>query len=202
MATVYHAKNTRSMRVLWLLEELGVKAEIRSLPFPPSKLQPDYLAVNPTGTVPTLVDGSVRLTESMAICEYLAAKHNSSMLVEPADAARIEFVQWLWYGESTLMTPLSRMATVGRLQRTGTDIDAVIEDARNNAGVRLTALERRLEGRDFLVAGRLTLADISAGYPLHLVGLFGIDHLLGPRTAAYRERLRARPAYQRAIAVP
>ena len=202
MATVYHAQNTRSMRVLWLLEELGVKAEIKSLPFPPSKLQPDYLTVNPTGTVPTLIDGSVRLTESMAICEYLAAKHNSPMLVGTSDPARIEFVQWLWYGESTLMTPLSRIATVSRLQRKGADIDAVIEDARNNAGVRLGALERRLEGRDFLVAGRLTLADISAGYPLHLVGLFGIDRLLGPKTAAYRERLRSRPAYQRAIAVP
>lgn len=201
MTTVYHAKNTRSMRVLWTLEELGVKAEIKSLPFPPSKLQPDYLAVNPTGTVPTLVDGSVRLTESMAICEYLAAKHESSLLVGADDPARIEFVQWLWYGESTLMTPVSRMATVGRLQRTGADIDAVIDDARNNTGVRLTALERRLEGRDFLVAGRLTLADISAGYPLHVIGLFGIDHLLGPRTTAYRERLRSRPAYQRAIAV-
>jgi glutathione S-transferase len=201
MATVYHAKNTRSMRVLWTLEELGAKAVIKSLPFPPSKLQPDYLTVNPTGTVPTLVDGSVRLTESMAICEYLAAKHDSSLLVGSADPARIEFVQWLWYGESTLMTPLSRIATVSRLQRKGADIDAVIEDARNNAGVRLGALERRLEGRDFLVAGRLTLADISAGYPLHLVGLFGIDRMLGPRSAAYRERLRSRPAYQRAIAV-
>ncbi len=202
MLTVYHAKNTRSMRVLWTLEELGVKAEVKSLPFPPSKLQPDYLSVNPTGTVPTLVDGPVRLTESMAICEYLAARHDSPLLVGMDDPARTEFVQWLWYGESTLMTPLSRMATVGRLQRTGADIDAVIEDARNNAGVRLGALERRLEGRDFLVAGRLTLADISAGYPLHLVGLFGIDRLLGPRSAAYRERLRSRPAYQRAIAVP
>jgi glutathione S-transferase len=202
MTTVYHAPNTRSMRVLWVLEELGMTAEIKSLPFPPSKHQPDYLAVNPTGTVPTLVDGSVRLTESMAICEYLATRHHSPLLVEPGDPERIEFVQWLWYGESTLMTPLSRIATVTRVGRTGADIDAVLEDARGNAGVRLTALERRLEGRDFLVAGRLTLADISAGYPLHLVGLFGIDHLLGPRTAAYRERLRARPAYQRAIAVP
>lgn len=200
MTTVYHAKNTRSMRVLWVLEELGVKAEIKSLPFPPSKLQPDYLAVNPTGTVPTLVDGSVRLTESMAICEYLAAKYESSLLVGPGDPARTDFVQWLWYGESTLMTPLSRMATVGRLQRNGADIDAVLEDARGNAGVRLTALER-LEGRDFLVAGRLTLADISAGYPLHLVGLFGMDRLLGPRSSAYRERLRSRPAYQRAEAI-
>jgi glutathione S-transferase len=86
MATVYHAPNTRSMRVLWLLEELGVKAEIKSLPFPPSKLQPDYLSVNPTGTVPTLVDGSVRLTESMAICEYLATRYNSPLIVGPDHA--------------------------------------------------------------------------------------------------------------------
>lgn len=202
MVTVYHAKNTRSIRVLWTLEELGVKAEVRTLPFPPSKLQPHYLSVNPTGTVPTLIDGPVRLTESMAICEYLAAKYDSSLLVAPGDPARTEFVQWLWYGESTLMTPLSRRATVSRLQRKGPDIDAVLEDAAHNTGVRLVALEQRLEGRDFLVAGRLTLADISAGYPLHLVGAFGLDHLLGPRTAAYRERLRARPAYQKAIAVP
>ena len=201
MTTVYHAQNTRSLRVLWVLEELGVKAEIRSLPFPPSKLQPDYLAVNPTGTVPTLVDGSVRLTESMAICEYLAAKYDSSLLVGAGDPARTDFVQWLWYGESTLMTPLARRATVTRVGRTGPDIDAVLDDARANTGLRLTALERRLEGRDFLVAGRLTLADISAGYPLHLVGLFGLDDLLGPRSAAYRERLRSRPAYQRAISV-
>ena len=115
MVTVYHAKNTRSIRVLWTLEELGVKADIKTLPFPPRKLQPDYLAVNVTGTVPTLIDGEVRLTESMAICEYLAAKHNSTLLVPPSDPARIQFLQWVWYGESTLMTPLSRMATVMRL---------------------------------------------------------------------------------------
>ena len=200
MVTVYHAKNTRSIRVLWALEELGVKADVKSLPFPPRKLQPDYLSVNPTGTVPTLIDGEVRLTESMAICEYLATKHNSTLLVPPGVPERTSFVQWLWYGESTLMTPLSRMATVSRLERKGPDIDAVLADARDNVGVRLRALEQRLEGRDFLVAGRLTLADISAGYPLHLVGLFGIDNLLGPRSAAYRERLRSRPAYQHAIA--
>jgi glutathione S-transferase len=200
MVTVYHARNTRSMRVLWTLEELGAKAEVKTLPFPPRKLQPDYLSVNVTGTVPTLIDGEVRLTESMAICEYLATKHNSSLLVPPSDPARIQFLQWLWYGESTLMTPLSRMATVSRLERKGPDVDAVLADARDNVGVRLKALEQRLEGRDFLVAGRLTLADISAGYPLHLVGVFGIDNALGLRSAAYRERLRGRPAYQRMIA--
>ena len=131
-----------------------------------------------------------------------SAPDGYTLLVAPGDPARTEFVQWLWYGESTLMTPLSRRATVTRLQRKGPDIDAVLEDAAHNTGVRLVALEQRLEGRDFLVAGRLTLADISAGYPLHLVGLFGLDHLLGPRSSAYRERLRSRPGYQRAISVP
>jgi glutathione S-transferase len=202
MLTVYHARNTRSLRVLWTLEELGIKAEVKSLQFPPRRLQPDYLSINPTGAVPALVDGELVLTESLAICEYIAAKHDPSLLVGSDEADRIEFLQWLWYGESTLMTPLSRMATVGRLERKGPDIDAVMADARDNTGVRLTSLERHLEGREFLAAGRFTLADISLGYPLHLVGLFGLDTLLGPRASAYRARLFERPAFQRAVAVP
>ena len=68
--------------------------------------------------------------------------------------------------------------------------------------MRLKPLEQRLEGRDFLVAGRMTLADISVGYPLFNIGKPGFDLLLGPRAAAYRERLLARPAFQRALVVP
>ncbi len=202
MVTLYHARNTHSLRVLWTLEELGVKAEVKSLQFPPRKLQPEYLSINPTGAVPALVDGELVLTESLAICEYLAAKHGPSLVVAPNEPERIPFLQWLWYGESTLMTPLSRMATVGRLDRKGPDIDAVMADARDNTGVRLTSLEKHLDGREFLAADRFTLADVSLGYPLHLVGLFGLDHLLGPRSAAYRARLFARPAFQRAVSVP
>jgi glutathione S-transferase len=201
MVTIYHAPNTRSIRVLWVLEELGVKAEIKSLPYPPRKLQPDYLSVNPTGLVPLLIDGEVRLTESMAICEYLAAKHNSSLVVGQGDPARAQFLQWLWYGESTLMTPVGRLWTMSRFERKGVDIDALIAETRDNVVARLRALEQQLEDCDFLVAGRLTLADVSAWYPLYLIGLLGIDSLLGPRSAAYRERLLSRPAYQRAVAV-
>ena len=109
MVAVYHAKNTRSIRVLWTLGELGVTADVKSLPFPPRKHQPDYLSVNVTGTVPAMIDGDVHLTESMAICEYLATKHKSDLVVALGDPARTDFVQWLWYGESTLMAPLSRM---------------------------------------------------------------------------------------------
>jgi len=202
MLTLYHARNTRSLRVLWTLEELGIKAEVRSLQFPPRRLQPDYLTINPTGAVPAVVDGELVLTESLAICEYLAAKHDSSLIVAPGEPDRVAFLQWLWYGESTLMTPLSRMATVGRMERKGPDIEAIMADARDNAGIRLTSLENRLDGREFLAAGRFTLADVSLGYPLHLVGLFGLDNLLGPRTAAYRARLHGRAAFQRAVAMP
>jgi glutathione S-transferase len=201
MMTVYSAPDTRAIRVIWVLEEIGAKAEIKSMPYPPRRHAPDYFAVNPTGLVPLLIDGEVRLSESMAICDYLAAKHGSPLVVPPADPERPQFLQWLWYGESTLMTPMSRLNIVRQVERKGPEVEAIIAGARDHVAERLKMLEQRLEGRDFLAAGRLTLADISVSYPLHLVGLLGLDDLLGPRSAAYHERLRARPAYQRAIAV-
>ena len=206
MVTVYSAPNTRAIRVIWVLEEIGAKAEIKSMPYPPRKHAPNYFAVNPTGMVPLLVDGEVRLSESMAICDYLATRHGSPLIVPPDDPERPQFLQWLWYGESTLMTPLSRLNIVRQVERQferkgGPEVDAIIAGARDHVAERLKMLEQRLEGRDFLAAGRLTLADISVSYPLHLVGMLGVDNLLGPRSVAYLERLRARPAYQRAIAI-
>ena len=201
MVTVYSAPNTRAIRVIWVLEEIGVKAEIKSMPYPPRKHAPDYFAVNPTGMVPLLIDGEVRLSESMAICDYLATKHGSPLVVPPNDPERPQFLQGLWYGESTLMTPLSRLNIVRQVERKGPEVDAILAGARDHVAERLKMLEQRLEGRDFLAAGRLTLADISVAYPLHLVGMLDIDSLLGPRSAAYRERLRSRPAYRRAEGV-
>ena len=202
MVTVYSAPNTRAIRVIWVLEEIGAKAEIKSMPYPPRQHAPDYFAVNPTGMVPLLIDGEVRLSESMAICDYLATKHGSPLVVPADDPERPQFLQWLWYGESTLMTPLSRLNIVRQVERKGgPEVDVLIAGARDHIAARLKMLEQRLEGRDFLAAGRLTLADISVSYPLHLVGMLGVDTLLGPRSVAYRERLRARPAHQRAIAV-
>ena len=81
MVTVYSAPNTRAIRVIWVLEEIGATAEIKSMPYPPRQHAPDYFAVNPTGMVPLLIDGEVRLSESMAICDYLATKHGSPLIV-------------------------------------------------------------------------------------------------------------------------
>ena len=203
MVTIYHAPNARSLRVLWVLEEMGVKADVRSLPFPPRRLQPDYLSVNPAGTVPAMVDGDRVMTESLAICEYLVARHgNTSLMVAPGDPERAPFLQWLWYGESTIMLPIGMISRVERLKVPGPATDAILADARETFTGRLAPLEQRLEGRDFLVAGRLTLADISVGFALHIATVFGVDAAFGPRTVAYRERLRSRPAWVRAAAVP
>ena len=152
-----------------------------------------------------MIDGDRAIYESLAICEYLAARHGSDLVVAPDEPERPEFVQWLFYGEATLQAPLSVMARIRRIRNKTpemqTGIDAVLSDARHSLSMRVKLLEQRLEGRDFLVAGRMTLADISVGYPLTM-GKPHFASLLGPRATAYRERLTARPAFQRAAAVP
>ena len=205
MATLYHVPTSRSLRVLWTLEEIGATVDVRSLGARPRLQEPGYLAINPAGTLPALIDGDRAIYESLAICEHLAVRHSSDLVVAPDEPERPEFVQWLLYGEATLQAPLSVMARVRRIRNKTPEmqagIDAVLADARHSLMMRARLLEQRLEGRDFLVAGRMTLADISVGYPLNTLGKTGFASLLGPRATAYRERLLARPAFQRAAAV-
>jgi len=205
-ATLYHVPTSRSLRVLWALEEMGVTVEVRSLGPRPHLQGPEYLAINPAGTLPALVDGERTIHESLAICAYLADRHGSDLLVAPGEAEWPDFQQWLLYGEATLQAPMSVMARIGRLRDKTPEmqagIDAVRADCRFSLSMRLRLLEQRLEGRDYLAAGRMTLAEISVGYPLYNIGKGAFASLLGPRSVAYRERLTARPAFRRAIAVP
>lgn len=208
MPILYHVPTSRSLRVLWALEEMGAtaKVEIRSLGTRPRLQEAEYLAINPAGTLPALIDGDRAIYESLAICEYLAARHGSDLLVAPDEAEWPEFRQWVLYGEATLQVPMSARARVGRIRDQTPEmqagLDAVRADIRHSLRMRLELLEHRLDGRDFLVAGRMTLADISVGYPLFGIGKSGQGSLLGPRSAAYSQRLLSRPAFQRAAAIP
>jgi glutathione S-transferase len=119
MLTLYHCHNARSFRPLWTLEEMGLSYELKMLPFPPRDLAPDYLEVNPLGTIPTFLDGSMRMTESAAICQYLVTRYGpSSLAVAPTEPDFGPYLNWLYFGEATLTFPLAVVLRYSR-RRTG-----------------------------------------------------------------------------------
>jgi glutathione S-transferase len=197
MIKVYAARGTRSLRVLWTLEELGAPYEVEALRFPPRVHHPEFLAISPAGILPAIQDGEAILLESLAIGEYLSRKFGGDLIVAPDEAGYLDYLQLLHFGEATLAPPLAWA------RRFGARLDAALAEGREAFALRLTVIERSLaDGRQFLAAGRLTLADISVGYTLGLSERAGLHDLLPESVAAYEARLKARPAYQRASAVP
>lgn len=195
MIKVYASGGARSRRVLWALEETGAPYEVVKLQFPPRVHHPEFLKINPTGAIPAITDGAMSLTESLAICEYVSRRHGGTLTVEPDAPDYYDYLQLVHYGEATLAPPL------GWIRRFAA-MPGAVEGAREMFSVRLALTEKMLaDGREFLVAGRLTLADLSVGYALGLSDLFGVHDLVTPVVAAYEDRLKARPAYQRAYAV-
>src|SRR6185436_4931711 len=101
MRILYHSLAARSFRPLWTLEELSMAYELRMQPFPPRILNRDYLAINPPGTVPAFLAGEVRMTESAAICQYLADQDPEGRLrIAPADPAYATYLNYLHFGEA------------------------------------------------------------------------------------------------------
>jgi glutathione S-transferase len=115
--TLYHCMNARSFRVLWTLEEMRLQYELKILPFPPRVHARDYLQINPLGTIPLMLDGDTRMTESAAICQYLATRYGPSPLaVEPRDPAYGAFLNFLHFGEATLTFPEAIVLRYSRME--------------------------------------------------------------------------------------
>ena len=103
---LYHCVNARSFRPLWTLEEMGLAYTLHVLPFPPRYLAPSYKDMNPLGTIPLMIDCETRMTESSAICHYLATRHGPSPLaVSPDEADYGAYLNFLHMGEATLTFP-------------------------------------------------------------------------------------------------
>ncbi len=199
MVKVYFAPFARSLRALWTLEELGAPYEAVRVQFPPRMAQPDYMGINPLGQIPTMVDGDVTIYESVGICEYVAEKFGPSDLqVKAGEAGRADYLQWLWYGEATLMPPVGAMVRNALGPEDGRNPSALAE-ARESVLARLVLVEQALAGKDFLAAGRFTLADISVAYVLNLGTLLQLAPDYSPAIAAYFDRMKARPAFQAAV---
>lgn len=196
---LYHCLDARSFRALWMLEELGLPYQLRMLPFPPRLLAKEYLAENPLGTIPLLIDGETRMTESAAICEYLAARYGPTPLaVSPKEAAFGAYLNWLDAGEATLTFPQTIVLRYSQLEPEGRRLpQAVVDYARWFLG-RLRGVERALEGEDYLCAGRFTAADVSVGYACLLADQLGFSGQFQTNVANYLARLKARAAFRRA----
>jgi len=129
MITLYHCVSARSFRPLWMLEELGQPYELKMLPFPPRALDRSYLAINPLGTVPALFDGATRMTESAAMCQYLAAKAAPGTLDVSVDEPDFgAYLNYLHFGEATLTFPQTLVLRYGRFEPAERRSPQVAED--------------------------------------------------------------------------
>lgn len=200
MITLHHCVSARSFRPLWMLEELGLDYELQMLPFPPRVKQRTYLEVNPLGTVPALSDGPVRMTESAAICQYLAAKFSPGALDvavhEPDFGAYLNF---LHFGEATLTFPQTLVLRYRHFEPPERRQPQVAEDYAKWFLARLRTLELRLSAQPYLCAGRFTAADVSVGYALLLAQHLGLSEGFTPAVQAYWQALQRREAYRRAM---
>jgi glutathione S-transferase len=199
MIRLYHCADARSFRPLWALEELGLDYELTVMPFPPRYRAKEYMAVNPLGTIPALVDGETFMTESAAIVQYLVTRHGPSPLaVEVDDPAYGAWLNWLHFGEATLTFPQTLVLRYRRFEPGKAEV--VADDYAKWFLARLRAVDRALQSADHLCAGRFTAADISVGYALLLAEQLGLDAEFTPAIAAYWARLQDRPGFKAAKA--
>lgn len=199
---IYHVPGSRSVRVIWLCEELGVPCEVETIDFSPAfRATPAWRAKNPTGKVPVLDDDGFTIFESGAMVQYILTRYGNGRL-QPKQGwdAGARHLQWSWFAEATFARPLGDIMHHTVFKPEAERIPAVVEDARQRALVCLDAVEATVAKTPYLLGEDFTAADIMMGYTLRLAQRTGVLEDAHPHTSAYFGRLEARPAYQRAVA--
>jgi glutathione S-transferase len=201
MIALYHCRDARSFRPLWALEELGLAYDLKLLPFPPRFRAREFLDENPLGTIPLLVDGDTRMTESAAMIEYLSMKHGGGALsVGPEEPGYGAYLNGLHFGEATLTFPQTLVLRYSRLEPEERRQPQVATDYARWFLARLKGLDLILQQHDHAAADRFTGADISIAYALLLATSLGLSDDFPPAVAAYWSRLRERDGFKRALA--
>ena len=199
--TLYHCTRARSMRPLWALLEMGLPHELVTMPFPPRVLHKEYLKINPLGTIPCLVDGDTKLTESAGICQYLVDKYGpTDLAVRPDEPDYGAYLNWLHRSDATLTFPQTLVLRYTRLEPEERRNPQVANDYRKWFLARMRSVEEALADRDYLCAGRFTIADICVAYALVLANELGIEEVFTPNVKKYWDRIQQRPAFQKAMA--
>jgi glutathione S-transferase len=198
MITVHHLNNSRSQRILWLLEELGAPYEIvfYQRDAVTNLAPPELKAVHPLGKSPVITDGALTIAESGAVVEYLIETHGAGALrPDRASAAYWPYIEWLHYAEGSAMLPLMLNLYVMRLGEAGAPLHERISSEIDN---HLGYIAGALGDQPFLMGETLTGADIQVSFVAEVGRAMGRLAPF-PNLAAYVERLQARPAYKRGI---
>jgi glutathione S-transferase len=198
MIVVHHLNDSRSQRILWLLEELGLPYEIKRYQRDAqTRLAPPELKkVHPLGKSPVITDGNRTIIESGAIIDYLIRRHGGGRLQPAPDSpAYDEYVQWMHYAEGSAMLPLMLNLYVTRLGEAGAPLTPRIESEIAN---HLGYIDGALKGRQFIVGDTLTGADIQMSFVGEIAGAFG-KRAQYPNLDAWIKRLHERSAYKKAL---
>ena len=200
MIKLYFAPRTRSVRILWLLEELGLPYELERVEFKPQGKR-FFAQPTPLGKLPAIEDGDVVMSESGAIVEYVLERYGGGRLAPPVGSPeRAAFLQWLHFSESTAFPPLGIVVWLTLYRDDAARHAELIADARARGATGLDVVERALAGRRYLLGDEFSAADVMMGFTLGAARLLGVlvdgKH---PALHAYMARLEARPAFQKAV---
>jgi glutathione S-transferase len=213
MITVHHLNNSRSQRVLWLLEELGLPYEIKRYERDVATMlaPPSLRAVHPLGKSPVITDGNLTLPESGAILEYLVERYGQGRLV-PAGGSpeRLRYIYWMHYAEGSAMPPLLIKLVFDRLESAPMPFfikpvaRAIARRARTSfiepqIHLQLDHQEREIAKTGWFAGNDFTAADIQMSFPLEAAAARAGLNSSRPNLMGFLERIHARPAYQRAL---
>jgi glutathione S-transferase len=213
MIIVHHLNNSRSQRILWLLEELGLEYEIKKYQRDPKTMlaPPELRAVHPLGKSPVIQDGDTIVAESGAIIDYLVGRYGDGRLA-PASGTpeRLRYTYFLHYAEGSAMPPLLLKLVFDRVESTPAPffvrpiaraIARKVKDSFVQPQIRqhLAFLEGELVGRAWFAGDEFSAADIQLSFPLEAAAARGGLDAQYPKLSAFLERIHARPAYRRAL---
>jgi len=213
MIVVHHLNNSRSQRVLWLLEELGLEYEVRRYQRDPKTMlaPPELRAVHPLGKSPVITDGNLTLAESGAIIEYVVNRYGAGRLAPSPDSLEyLRYIYWLHYAEGSAMPPLLMKLVFDRLEHGPVPffIRPIVRKIAAGAKsafiepqikLHLDYLESELGNSDWFVGKSFSAADIQLSFPLEAAASrAGLD-ASRPRLKNFLDRIHARPAYAKAL---
>ncbi len=201
MITIYHAPGTRSIRVIWLCEELALPYKIQNVDFSATyRASAEWRRINPVGKVPAMRDDDLLMFESGAMVEYLLERYGERRL-RPATGSHDSalYFQWSWFAEATFARPLGDIAQHTVVKPEAERLPAVVADGRNRALLCMAALEAAVPNGQYLIGQTLTAADIMMGYTLILARRFKVLTVdAHPNVNAYMARLEGHPGFIKA----